>query len=170
MERIFKYLSPLGPITLASDGTALTGLWFDGQRHYGAGLVSGAVPGSLPVFDMAAGWLRIYFGGGIPDFTPPLRLTGTPFRQAVWDALLAIPYGETVSYGELAEVLSRTLSRGTGARALGARAVGGAVGRNPVSLIVPCHRVVGAGGAVTGYAGGIGRKIRLLELERGVLG
>ena len=165
MDWIRHFLSPLGPVTLASDGTCLTGLWFDGQRHFGAGLSSDRIGGNLPVLDMAAEWLRVYFGGGIPDFTPPLRLTGTPFRQAVWDALLAVPYGETVSYGELAETLSRTYSR-----VMGARAVGGAVGHNPVSLIVPCHRVVGAGGAVTGYAGGIMRKIRLLELERGVLG
>lgn len=175
MNRIRRFLSPLGPITLASDGTCLTGLWFDGQRYFGAGLSPDRTEGDLPVLDMAADWLRVYFGGGIPDFTPPLRLTGTPFRQAVWDALLAVPYGETVSYGELASMLgekqSRPVSaRGVSARAVSARAVGGAVGHNPVSLIVPCHRVVGAGGAVTGYAGGAVRKIRLLELERGVLG
>ena len=165
MDFIRHFSSPLGPITLASDGTALTGLWFDGQRYFGAGLTSGAVRSDLPVFDTAAGWLRVYFGGGILDFTPPLRLSGTPLRQAVWEALLAVPYGETVSYGELAEALSRKLSLN-----ISARPVGGAVGRNPVSLIVPCHRVVGAGGGVTGYAGGVMRKIRLLELERGVLG
>ena len=165
MDFIRHFSSPLGPITLASDGTALTGLWFDGQRYFGAGLSPDRTEGDLPVLDMAADWLRVYFGGGIPDFTPPLRLTGTPLRQAVWDALLAVPYGETVSYGELAETLSRKLSRN-----ISARPVGGAVGHNPVSLIVPCHRVVGARGGVTGYAGGIMRKIRLLELERGVLG
>ena len=163
MTRIHRYASPLGPVTLASDGRTLTGLWFDGQRHFGAGLSPEREERSLPVFGEAVRWLDVYFGGGIPDFTPPLSLSGTPFQTAVWSALLTIPYGETVSYGELAAMLK------PGLPGAGARAVGGAVGRNPVSLIVPCHRVAGAGGAITGYAGGVGRKLRLLELEKGVL-
>ena len=168
MTRIHRYASPLGPVTLASDGRTLTGLWFDGQRHFGAGLSPDPEECSLPVFGEAVRWLDVYFGGGIPDFTPPLSLSGTPFQTAVWSALLTIPYGETVSYGELAALLN-PFFHGAGARAMSARAVGGAVGRNPVSLIVPCHRVAGAGGAITGYAGGVGRKLRLLELEKGVL-
>ena len=163
MEFTRRCASPLGGITMASDGTALTGLWFDGQRHFGAGLSPDPEECSLPVFGEAVRWLDVYFGGGIPDFTPPLSLSGTPFQTAVWSALLTIPYGETVSYGELASMLKPFLP------GAGARAVGGAVGRNPVSLIVPCHRVAGAGGAITGYAGGVGRKLRLLELEKGVL-
>ena len=173
MTRIHRYASPLGPVTLASDGRTLTGLWFDGQRHFGAGLSPDPEECSLPVFGEAVRWLDVYFGGGIPDFTPPLSLSGTPFQTAVWSALLTIPYGETVSYGELASMLKPRLRGaglpGAGLSGAGARAVGGAVGRNPVSLIVPCHRVAGAGGAITGYAGGVGRKLRLLELEKGVL-
>jgi len=156
--------SPLGGITLAGEGDALLGLWFDGQTHFGCtgtGLVIpqeapvGTRGPDLPVFDEACRWLDLYFDGQLPDFRPQLDLRGTPFRRAVWEQLRTIPYGQTLTYGEIA-------------RRLGAspRAVGGAVGRNPVSLIVPCHRVVGAGGRLTGYAGGLERKVRLLRLER----
>lgn len=149
--------SPLGKITLASDGQALTGLFFEGQRYFGSTL--GAhhedCP-SLPVFDDARRWLDEYFAGQEPDFTPPLSLRGTVFQQRVWRELLAIPYGATTSYCELAKRL--------GVRS--AQAIGGAVGRNPISIIVPCHRVVGADGSLTGYAGGLDRKRALLQLER----
>ena len=159
------YSSPLGEILLAGSGDALTGLWFDGQRHFGAGLETGAAEGWLPVFGDAFRWLDGYFAGRRPDFTPKLDLRGTPFQLAVWNALLDISYGETVTYGGLA----RRLARAGWPAQYGApapRAIGGAVGRNPVSLIVPCHRVVGAGGRLTGYAGGLDRKARLLQLER----
>ncbi len=153
-----QYASPLGGVILASDGEALTGLWFEGQKHFGAGLAGEALEKPLPVFDQADRWLDVYFSGWEPDFTPPLRPRGTAFQQAVWKLLLAIPYGRTAAYGEIAASLG--LPPGA------ARAVGGAVGRNPISLIIPCHRVVGADGSLTGYAGGMERKRLLLDLER----
>ena len=158
MDYTHAYLSPLGIITLASDGEALIGLWFEGQKHFGAGLAGEGVKKPLPVFDQADRWLDVYFNGREPDFTPPLRPRGTAFQEAVWRRLLDIPYGHTVPYGEIAASLG--LPPGA------ARAVGGAVGRNPISLMIPCHRVVGANGNLTGYAGGIQRKKYLLELER----
>jgi methylated-DNA-[protein]-cysteine S-methyltransferase len=162
MDYTHRYTSPLGGITLASDGEALIGLWFDGQRHFARTLGPAPIEKALPVFALAEGWLDAYFSGKAPDFTPPLDPRGTAFQRAVWELLLAIPYGQTVTYGELAASLAerRGLSR------MSARAVGGAVGRNPISLIVPCHRVVGADGSLTGYAGGIDRKRRLLALEK----
>lgn len=151
------YVSPLGTITLASDGYALTGLWFDGQKHFAAGLSGGASEKDLPVFDTAKRWLDIYFKGIAPDFIPPLNLFGSGFRRAVWDILLTVPFGQTRTYGQIAAQLSGRMS---------AQAVGNAVGRNPVALIVPCHRVIGADGKLTGYAAGMDRKIKLLELEK----
>ena len=151
----------LGGITLVSDGEVLTGLWFDGQKYFGAGSCPDTAEKEVPVFGMTREWLQIYFGGSNPDFTPPLSLIGSPFRRAVWEKLLRIPYGKTMTYGEIARLLE-----GETGRRVSARAVGGAVGHNPVSLIVPCHRVVGVNGNLTGYAGGIERKRYLLALER----
>lgn len=165
---ISHYHSPLGEITLASDGEALTGLWFDGQKYFGSTLGADPVGEELPVFVKTREWLELYFGGEKPDFTPPLSLKGTPFQKRVWEFLLTIPYGETATYGEIAERLSDEGEEGEGRSKTSARAVGSAVGRNPISLIVPCHRVIGAGGRLTGYAGGIEKKERLLLLE-GVL-
>ena len=162
MKYIRRCASPLGGITLASDGAALTGLWFDGQRFFGRGLSGAPEERALPVFDEAARWLEAYFSGREPEGRPPLHLRATPFESAVWQQLLRIPYGETVTYGALARILSAQSGR-----TVSPRAVGGAVGRNPVSLLIPCHRVVGAGGALTGYAGGVARKEWLLALERG---
>lgn len=157
MNNIAHYNSPLGGITLASDGQALTGLWFNGQKHFGSTLGPlASLPAQLPVFDDTRRWLDIYFSSREPDFIPPLSLRGTPFQQRVWKELLAIPYGQTVTYGELAHRL--------GCRS--AQAVGGAVGHNPISIIVPCHRVIGADGSLTGYAAGLDRKRALLELEQ----
>ena len=158
MDYTQYYHSPLGRITLASDGEALTGLWFDGQKHYAETLDREHGESDLPVFAEAERWLDLYFSGEDPGFTPRLYLRGTPFRKAVWETLLAIPYGETVTYGEIAERMR--LPRGS------ARAIGGAVGHNAISLIIPCHRVIGAGGSLAGYAGGIDRKAKLLEMER----
>jgi len=158
MEYIHFYDSPLGGILLASDGEALTGLWFEEQKYYAAGLDAKHEEKSLPLFAACDRWLELYFNGQCPDFTPALAPKGTDFQKRVWALLLTIPYGETVRYGELAARLGGT----------SARAVGGAVGRNPVSLIIPCHRVLGAGGSLTGYAGGVERKRRLLELEQRV--
>ena len=157
MDYTQHYDSPLGGITLASDGKALTGLWFDGQEHFAETLDREHEEKALPVFSEAVRWLDLYFSGQDPGFVPELALRTTAFRKAVWATLLTIPYGTTVTYGEIAERLH--LSRGA------ARAVGGAVGHNAVSLIIPCHRVVGADGSLTGYAGGTDRKARLLEME-----
>ena len=146
--------SPLGNILLSADEVGLTGLWFDGGRYYADTLPEEHVERETPILMDTKRWLDVYFTGREPDFTPPLHPTGSPFRQTVWQLLLEIPYGQTTTYGALL---------GDGASA---RAVGGAVGRNPISIIVPCHRVIGADGSLTGYAGGVDRKIRLLALER----
>ena len=146
---------------MASNGNALTGLWFDGQKYFAEGLAETAAAKTLPVFDEAVRWLDIYFAGRRPDFTPPLNLKGTAFRKKVWQLLLQIPYGQTTTYGELAAQLAAH----RGLKQMSAQAVGGAVGHNPISIIVPCHRVVGTGGSLTGYAGGLAKKQALLKLE-----
>ena len=150
------YDSPLGKMTMASDGTALIALKFDGTRF--AFKFADGMPATtkLSVFDETRRWLDLYFAGKNPDFTPLLAPQGTPFQQRVWDILLTIPYGKTMSYGNVARCISPTMS---------AQAVGGAVGRNPIGIIIPCHRVIGADGSLTGYGGGLERKRRLLELE-----
>lgn len=162
MDYVWTYDSPLGVLTLASDGTALTGLWFAGQLHFASTLDPDHRLSRRPEFDPAMRWLDVYFSGREPDFTPPLHLRGSAFRQAVWAQLLQIPYGTTRTYGAIAGCLAREAGRSR----LSAQAVGGAVGHNPVSLIVPCHRVVGCGGAMVGYAGGLWRKEWLLALEQ----
>lgn len=146
---------------MASDGEALTGLWFDGQKYFGAGLASGCAEAELPVFELTARWLDIYFEGREPDFTPPLSPAGTGFQTVVWDILRNIPYGMTVTYGAIAAETADRL----GVKKMSAQAVGGAVGHNPVSVIIPCHRVLGKNGSLTGYAGGLERKLALLRLE-----
>ncbi len=162
--------TPLGPVTLASDGDALIGLWFDGQKHFGSTLEGqGLVLEDLPVFAETRRWLELYFSGKDPGFTPPLSFHGTwatKFRKQVWRELLKIPYGRTVSYGELARRIQALPEYAKEGRRVSARAVGGAVGRNPISLIVPCHRVIGVDGSLTGYAGGVERKQWLLETEQ----
>ena len=163
MDFLHYYESPLGRITLAADGEALTGLWFDGQRHFGETLSDDRQESFLPVFEEADRWLDRYFSREKPDFTPALNPHGTPFRRLVWQQLFLIPYGQTISYGQLAD----NLSTRTGRR-VSARAVGGAVGHNPISLIIPCHRVIGANGSLTGYAGGTDRKAALLRMESGI--
>lgn len=161
MQYTTWYPSPLGQILLASDGAELTGLWFEGQKYFARGLETVHEEKNTPVFDAAKRWLDLYFSGRRPDFTPSLRLCGTPFQQTVWKLLQTIPYGETTSYGKLA---LRAAGK-TGAAGSSARAVGSAVARNPISIFIPCHRAVGANGNLTGYAGGIERKISLLKLE-----
>ena len=159
---ISHYDSPLGGITIACDVTALLGLWFDGQKHFGAGLdLSRGDCVDNAVSDAVRRWLDTYFSGRVPDFTPPLRLTGTPFRRAVWQQLLTIPYGATTTYGDIARRVAHEMSIPT----MSAQAVGNAVGHNPVSLIVPCHRVIAADGSLTGYAAGLDRKYWLLQME-----
>lgn len=161
MTYIQHYASPLGGILLAANDIGLTGLWFDGQKYYADNLPAEHIERETPILADAKRWLDVYFTGNEPDFKPPLHIVGSAFRQAVWELLLQIPYGQTVTYGELA----RQLAEKQGAEHMSAQAVGGAVGHNPISLIIPCHRVVGAGGSLTGYAGGIDNKIMLLELE-----
>ena len=157
------YNSPLGEITMASDGTALTGLWFRGQRHFPVSFELASVSKDIPVFRLTNQWLDLYFSGTAPVFMPDISLKGTDFQMSVWSLLLSIPYGHTVTYGQLA----RQLEERRNSSRVSAQAVGGAVGRNPISLIVPCHRVIGADGSPTGYAGGIERKRWLLALENG---
>ena len=149
--------TPLGRMTATGDGIALTGLWFDGQAHF-PDLRDTVPDAEQPVFRRTAEWLAAYFAGVQPDSDIPLAPAGTAFRQAVWAVLRTVPYGTTVTYGAIAAQL---------AAPHGAQAVGRAVGHNPVSLLIPCHRVVGANGALTGYAGGLARKAQLLALESG---
>ena len=155
------YDSPLGGILLAADEIGLTGLWFDGQKYFARGLSSEQEERELPVLLEAKRWLDIYFTGKEPEFLPPLHSIGSAFRRSVWKILLQIPYGRTTTYGEIARRLAekQKLSR------LSAQAVGGAVGQNAISIIIPCHRVVGTNGSLTGYAGGVDKKMKLLELE-----
>lgn len=162
MDYICKYLSPLGKVTLSSDGRALTGLWFDGQKYYGSTLSEEHEEGELPVFEETRRWLDCYFNGKIPDFTPPLSPRGTPFRQMVWEILKEIPYGHTTTYGWIA----KRIALQKGVSSMSPQAVGGAVSHNPISIIIPCHRVLGSDGSLTGYAGGVKKKFELLVIER----
>lgn len=162
MTYLQPYLSPLGPMTMAGDGCCLTGLWFDGQKYFPDLTADAYEWRDLPLFDDVRLWLADYFRGCRPCNTPPLQLAGSPFRQQVWKLLQEIPYGQTVTYRDIARQLARLQNSD---RAVAAQAVGGAVGHNPVSIIVPCHRVVGRDGSLTGYAGGLDRKAALLRLE-----
>ncbi len=153
-----EYYSPLGNMRLASDGISLTGLWFEGQKYFEL------MPDrkqNLPVFDTAKKWLDAYFSGKNPEFKVPIKFTGTEFQNEVWKILCSIPYGKTVTYGEIAEKIAKRRN----IPYMSAQAVGGAVGRNRISIIIPCHRVIGANGCLTGYAGGLDRKAALLKLE-----
>ena len=162
MVSIQQYQSPLGGILLAADEVGLVGLWFEGQKYFARDLSDVRIEQETPVLAEAKRWLDIYFTGKEPDFLPPLHPTGSEFRKAVWEILLQIPYGQTTTYGEIARQLAekQRLAR------MSAQAVGGAVGHNEISIIIPCHRVVGTNGSLTGYAGGIHKKGQLLELER----
>ena len=162
MNYIHHYTSPLGRITLAGNGEALTGLWFDGQKYFPHKLISESTEAELPIFTQTIKWLDKYFSGIEPSFTPPISLQTTTFRKVVYEILLTIPYGQTTTYGEIANILAKQKS----IQRISAQAVGGAVGHNPISIIIPCHRVIGADGSLTGYAGGLGKKIALLKLER----
>ena len=161
MEFIHHYKSPLGAITMASDGQALIGLWFDGQKYFADCLDGEAEERALSVFEQADEWLDVYFSGKEPAFTPPLAMKTTEFRKAVWEIMRSIPYGKTMTYGEIADRIAKQ----RGLPKMSAQAVGGAVGHNSISLLIPCHRVVGTNGSLTGYAGGIEKKVKLLELE-----
>lgn len=155
------YPSPVGRITLACDGNSLVGLWLEGQKYFGD-TEKMTENDDIPVFLAAKDWLDRYFAGAKPAAAElPLAPSGGEFRQIVWDILREIPYGETVTYGDIAKKTAIRMNR----ESMSSQAVGGAVGHNPISIIIPCHRVVGANGSLTGYAGGIGTKIKLLELE-----
>ena len=151
---IDNYDSPLGPMLIAGDGASLVGLWFYGQRFFPSELVSLAVEAPDVVTGSVKHWLDVYFSGMIPDFCPNLSPVGSPFRLSVWHQLLQIPYAHTATYGSVAATLHSS-----------PLAVGGAVARNPISIIIPCHRVIGSNGSLTGYAGGLSRKQWLLNHE-----
>ena len=155
------YASPLGTLLLAADGGGLTGLWFEGAKYFAAGLSPEHTEAETPILRDTVRWLNLYFGGRAPDFLPELHPVGSEFRQSVWRILRGIPYGQTMTYGEIAARLCAE----TGLARMSAQAVGGAVGHNPISILIPCHRVVGSNGSLTGYAGGIRKKLALLELE-----
>lgn len=156
-----SYESPLGEMIMVSDGTALTALAFQGQKYYKKAVPTEAQDAKLPVFERTKEWLNTYFSGQVPAFTPTISAKGTLFQEEVWEILKKIPYGKVISYGEIAAAIAKS----RGLKRMSAQAVGGAVGHNPVSIIIPCHRVVGANGHLTGYAGGLDKKEELLRLE-----
>ncbi len=156
-----KYASPVGGMLLSADEIGLTGVWFDGEKFFADNLPPEHKERETLTLAAAKRWLDIYFKGKEPDFTPPLHPIGSAFRLKVWDILLKIPYGQTVTYGWIA----RKLAAREGLARMSAQAVGGAVGHNEISIIIPCHRVVGTSGSLTGYAGGMNRKIALLKTE-----
>ena len=162
MTFIQHYRSPLGGILLAADEAGLTGLWFDGEKYFADHLPARHTVGETPILAETKRWLDIYFTGREPGFLPPLHPIGSAFRQSVWELLLRIPYGQTTTYGEIA----RQLAAKRGLARISAQAVGGAVGHNEISILIPCHRVVGMSGSLTGCASGISKKAKLLELER----
>lgn len=161
MKYVSHYSSPVGPMVIASEANALSGLWFTGQKYYPADVTNNEVLHENNVILEVKRWLDIYFAGEEPDFMPPVLLRGSDFQMDVWNLLRQIPFGVTVTYGELAQRIARQRAL----KRMSAQAVGGAVGHNPIGIIVPCHRVVGTNGSLTGYAGGIDKKRFLLENE-----
>ena len=161
MEYLCNVDSAIGRLAISGNGQALTGLWIENQKYFADTLSEEMVEEDLPVFQEAREWLSIYFFGKEPDFTPPLAPKGSEFRQAVWRILCEIPYGKVITYGDIAKQIAKE----TGKEHMSAQAVGGAVGHNPISIIIPCHRVVGSDGSLTGYAGGISKKVQLLQIE-----
>ena len=161
MQYTSHYQSPLGAILLAADDTGLTGLWFEGQKYFALHLDEEHEEREIPLFTDVKHWFDLYFAGKNPDFSVPLHLMGTEFQKEVWEILCTIPYGKTTTYGNIA----RQIAKKRGLDHMSAQAIGSAVGHNPVSIIVPCHRVLGTNGSLTGYAGGIEKKISLLTLE-----
>ena len=155
--------SPVGMLTLACDSDSLIGLWLEGQKYYGAALLEKAQKkDTAPVFAMTKKWLESYFGGEKPGIEQlPLNPIGSEFRRDVWDILCKLSYGEVTTYGNIAKKIAEKMGKKT----MSSQAVGGAVGHNPISIIIPCHRVIGSNNSLTGYAGGIAVKIKLLELE-----
>lgn len=163
MQYTSKYQSPLGEIMIAADEKGLTGLWFVGQKYFGLYLDKENEEKEVQIIKDAKKWLDIYFSGKEPNFKIPLHFNGTDFQNEVWEILYSIPYGKTMTYGQIANILANK----KGLKKMSAQAVGGAIGKNKISIIVPCHRVVGSNGSLTGYAGGISKKIKLLKIEKG---
>ena len=162
MQYTTHYSAPIGLLTIASDGESITGLWIKGQKYEAATLGSHFTEAALPVFDRTRTWLDCYFQGGRPAMTLPLLPHGSVFQKNIWALLCEIPYGTVTTYGRLARLAAERMGRPS----MSAQAVGGAVGHNPISILIPCHRVVGANGSLTGYAGGIEKKMQLLKLEQ----
>lgn len=162
MQYTSHYQSPLGTILLSADEQGLTGLWFEGQKYFARNLDKEHEEREIPFFKDVKRWLDIYFSGQEPDFSVPVHLIGTDFLKEVCGILCTIPYGKTMTYGDIARIIAER----RGLQRMSAQAVGGAVGHNCISIIVPCHRVVGTDGSLTGYGGGIQRKVKLLELEK----
>ena len=162
MDYTYHYSSPIGGITMASNGESLTGLWFDGQKYFASTLSQRHVEKQLPIFDRTCEWLDLYFSGKSPDFIPPVFMYVSNFRRDVYEILMTIPFGETMTYKEVADLIAkkhRIIS-------MSAQAVGGAIAHNPISLVIPCHRVIGTNGKLTGYAGGLDKKEWLLDMEK----
>lgn len=157
-----EYDSPLGKVTMASDGESLTGLWLEGQKYFAASLSGKEYQKNLPVFECTKEWLNVYFKGKEPDFMPSLAPEGTSFRREIWNILQEIPYGRTMTYGEI----GRLYAKRHGVQSMSGQAVGQAVGHNPISILIPCHRVLGSNGSLTGYAGGVEKKRALLKIEK----
>lgn len=157
------YLSPVGALKLASDGNSLIGLWIEGQKYHGDTFIENMTKKEdLPVFTHTKIWLDRYFAGKMPAVSQlPLLPAGSEFRKNVWEILCRIPYGQVITYGDIAKKIAVKMNK----PGMSGQAIGGAVGHNPISIIIPCHRVVGANGSLTGYAAGISTKIKLLELE-----
>lgn len=161
MQYITHYHSPLGDLLLAGDEIGLIGIWFADQKYYASSLENEYEEKEIPLFNQVKQWLDLYFSGNNPNSTLPLHMMGTPFQKEVWHLLCTIPYGKTITYGQIAKHIAQK----KGLSHMSAQAIGGAVGKNPISIIVPCHRVVGANGTLTGYAGGAKKKEQLLKLE-----
>lgn len=162
MHYTSHWQSPIGGILLAADETGLTGLWFEGQKYFAKSLDPTHEEKELAVFEQTKEWLTVYFSGREPDFMMPLHMIGSPFQLSVWEILRQIPFGETTTYGEIAKIIARQ----RGLPHMSAQAVGSAIARNKISVIVPCHRVIGTNGSLTGYAGGIDKKVYLLKMEK----
>lgn len=158
-----EYNSPIGKLMIASDGENIVGLWMEGQKYFANAIKNEViVEEDLPVFKKTKEWLDRYFEGKKPSIDElPLTPIGSPFRQKIWNMLCEIPYGKVITYGDIAKRIAKLEN----IESMSSQAVGGAVGHNPISIIIPCHRVVGSGGSLTGYAGGIDKKVRLLEHE-----
>jgi len=153
----YKYKSPVGEITIRSDGEYITGMWIEGQKYF---CIDKMDYSNKEIFRDCVKWLDIYFSGKNPEFSVKVKTAGSEFREIIWSKLLEIPYGKTRTYGELAKELEEERGRG-----VSAQAVGGAVGHNPVSILIPCHRIIGRNRSLVGYSGGIDKKIYLLRLE-----